>query len=167
MDGKTGLSAAINMAAVCENELGMIVLGVGSLPEPGANPTLDCAVELAGEHLLYSIALKRTGVYLAAAPLDGDGVLETIVRFNDTANDWATPAAFGRRVGTERDPKLASAAAGSWLWPWLRQLDYRIDPPPPPPPTARAARAVWAVWAVCCWRSSRACHVRASLADWG
>jgi hypothetical protein len=90
MDGKTGLSAAINMAAVCENELGMIVLGVGSLPEPGANPTLDCAVELAGEHLLYSIALKRTGVYLAAAPLDGDGVLETIVRFNDTANDWAT-----------------------------------------------------------------------------
>ena len=51
---------------------------------------MDCAVELAGEHLLYSISLKRTGVYLAAAPLDGDGVLETIVRFNDTANDWAT-----------------------------------------------------------------------------
>jgi hypothetical protein len=90
VDGKTGLSAAINMAAFCENELGMIVLGVGSLPEPGANPTLDCAVELAGAHLVYSISLKRTGVYLAAAPLDGDGALETIVRFSDTANDWAT-----------------------------------------------------------------------------
>jgi hypothetical protein len=25
-------------------------------------------------------------------------------------------------------------AAGSWLWPWLRQLDYRIDPPPPMAP---------------------------------
>jgi hypothetical protein len=53
---------------------------------PEANPTLDCAVELAGEHLLYSISLKRTGVYLAAAPLDNDGVLETIVRLNN----WAT-----------------------------------------------------------------------------
>jgi hypothetical protein len=40
--------------------------------------------------LLYLISLKRTGVYLAAAPLDGDGALETVVRFSDTANDWAT-----------------------------------------------------------------------------
>jgi hypothetical protein len=45
VDGKTGLSAAINMAAVWENELGMVVLGIASSPEPGANPTLDCAVE--------------------------------------------------------------------------------------------------------------------------
>ena len=90
MDGKTGLSAAINLAAFCENELGMVVLEIGSSPDPGANPTLDCAMELTGEHLLYSISLKRTGVYLAAAPLDGDGVLESIVRFNDTANEWAT-----------------------------------------------------------------------------
>ena len=88
MDGKTGLSAAINLAAFCENELDMVVLEIGSSPDPGANPTSNCAMELAGEHLLYSISLKRTGVYLAAAPLDGDGVLETIVRFNDTANDW-------------------------------------------------------------------------------
>jgi hypothetical protein len=46
----------------------MVVLEIGSSPDPGANPTLDCAMELAGEHLLYSISLKRTGVYLAAAP---------------------------------------------------------------------------------------------------
>ena len=47
-------------------------------------------LELAGEHLLYSVALKRTGVFLSAAPLDGAGVLEFLVRFNDTAEDWAT-----------------------------------------------------------------------------
>ena len=32
-------------------------------------------MELAGAHLLYSISLKRTGVYLTAAPLDGARLL--------------------------------------------------------------------------------------------
>jgi hypothetical protein len=89
VDGKTGLSAAINLAAACENELAMVVLAIGPLPEPGAHPALDCSLELAGDFLLYSIAVKRTGVYLSAAPLDGAGVLEFLVRFNDTAEEWA------------------------------------------------------------------------------
>ena len=36
VDCKTGLSAAINLAAACENDLGMVVLGIGASPEPGA-----------------------------------------------------------------------------------------------------------------------------------
>ena len=90
MDGKTGLSAGINLAVFCENELGMVVLALGPSPESGAHPALDATLELAGEHLLYSIAIKRTGVHLSAAPLDSAGVLEFIVRFNDTAEEWAT-----------------------------------------------------------------------------
>ena len=68
----------------------MVVLALGPLPESGAHPALDATLELAGEHLLYSVALKRTGVFLSAAPLDGAGALEFLVRFNDTAEDWAT-----------------------------------------------------------------------------
>ena len=90
MDGRTGLSAAINLAVFCENELAMVVLEIGPLSESGAHPALDARLELAGEHLLYSISLKRTGVFLSAAPLDGAGVLKFLVRFNDTAADWAT-----------------------------------------------------------------------------
>ena len=64
MDGKTGLSAAINLAAFCENELAMVVLALGHCRR--RNPALDATMlELAGEHLLYSVALKRTGVYLS------------------------------------------------------------------------------------------------------
>jgi hypothetical protein len=68
MDGRTGLSAAINLAVFCENELAMVVLEIGPLSESGAHPALDATLELAGEHLLYSISLKRTGVFLSAAP---------------------------------------------------------------------------------------------------
>jgi hypothetical protein len=41
VDGKTGLSAAINLAVFCEDQLGMAVLGIGPLSESGAHPALD------------------------------------------------------------------------------------------------------------------------------
>ena len=66
MQGKTGLSAAINLAATCENELSMVVLGIGASPEPGANPSLDCVMELAGHHLLFTLMLRGEQVFTAA-----------------------------------------------------------------------------------------------------
>jgi hypothetical protein len=123
VDGKSGLSAAINLAAFCENELGMVVLGIGCPPDPGANPTLDCMAEIAGDHLLYSISLKRTGVYLAAAPLDSDGALETIVRFNDTANDWTTlqrlVAALERNAIRNLHPRPLEVGYGDGFDNWV------------------------------------------------
>jgi hypothetical protein len=90
VDGKTGLSAAINLAVFCEDQLGMAVLGIGPLSESGAHPALDCTMELAGDFLLYEITLTRSGVFLAATPLDDAGALERIVGFKDVSNDWAT-----------------------------------------------------------------------------
>ena len=123
MVGKTGISGAINLAAFAENDLGMVVLGIGCPPDPNANPTLDCVVELAGDHLLYLISLKRIGVYLAAAPLDGDGVLETIVRFNDTADDWATlqrlVAALERNAIRSLHPRPLEVGYGPGFDNWI------------------------------------------------
>jgi hypothetical protein len=38
MVGRTGLSGAINLAAFAENDLGMVVLGIGCPPEPQRKP---------------------------------------------------------------------------------------------------------------------------------
>jgi hypothetical protein len=51
---------------------------------------LDCTMELAGDFLLYEITLTRSGVFLAATPLDDAGALERIFGFKDVSNDWAT-----------------------------------------------------------------------------
>ena len=123
MVGRTGLSGAINLAAFAENDLGMVVLGIGCPPDPNANPTL--IVWWNPLATICSIQSRSSEqVSILPAPLDGDGVLETIVRFNDTADDWATLQVWLPRWNATRSRTYA--AVRSWLWPWLRQLDYRV-----------------------------------------
>jgi hypothetical protein len=66
---------------------------------------------------------SEIGAYLAAAPLDGDGVLETIVRFNDTADDWATlqrlVAALERNAIRSLHPRPLEVGYGPGFDNWI------------------------------------------------
>ena len=82
--GSSGLSALIRTGAELSLEFEMEPLSCGSVGDA------DYALEIAGRHLVFRIALQGAENRLAAALMDGDGTYEMLLRARDDAAGWQT-----------------------------------------------------------------------------
>lgn len=81
-----GIGGMVQLGARAESELNMLALSLGR----SAISDVDCAMELAGRHLLFTLTLRGGQIYTAAALLDDIAGPQTLLRCPDTAQGWAT-----------------------------------------------------------------------------
>jgi hypothetical protein len=86
MDGKTGISALIQIGAELEHDAGMEAIACGR----GAVSDEDCVLEICGKFLAYRIALRGVEVRLSAQPMDTAAAPEMLLRAPDSRAGWET-----------------------------------------------------------------------------
>ncbi len=76
----SGISAMIQMAAKCENDLGLTTLSIGR----SSDPNNDRMLEIGGDHLMFTITLIKERILVAAQVMDRPDPPDFFLKIEDS-----------------------------------------------------------------------------------